>query len=83
MVERFLLRNKVISGCITDVEKYYNNWSDKRISEVVTQSIGLKKTIDPEYIYETWLVESCKLENECLFVRYSKDEDPVKYLMGV
>lgn len=83
MVERFLLRNKVISGCITDVEKYYINWSDKRISEVVTQSIGLKKTIDPEYIYETWLVESRKLENECLFVRYSKDEDPVKYLMGV
>lgn len=82
MVERFLLRNKVISGCITDVEKYYNNWSDKRISEVVTQSIGLKKTIDPEYIYETWLVELHKLKNECLFVRYSKDEDPVKYLMG-
>lgn len=82
MVERFILRGKVISQSIDDAEKNYIVWSDKRISEVINQSIGLKKTIDPEYIYETWLVESRKLKNECLFLEYN-DEDPVKFLMGM
>lgn len=82
MVERFLLRNEVISQSIADVEKYHIDWPDKRTRDVVTQSIGLKKTIDPEYIYETWLVESRKLKNECLFLEYN-DEDPIKFLMEI
>ena len=82
MVERFILRGKVISLTIADAEKHYIDWSNKRIGEVVADAMGLKNIIDPEYIYETWLAESRKLKNECLFVEFVEDKNPIDYLIG-
>ena len=64
MVERFLLRNKVISGCITDVEKYYKERYimrkeragevyDKQAMEIVSKNLGHNRisVIAQSYLY--------------------------------
>ena len=53
----------------------------RHAKDLINSTMDLKMEIDPDYIYDTWLVESRKLKQKCWFLEWNV-EDPVKFLMG-
>lgn len=84
MVERFVFEARVPYQGFETVEKIEKGRLEvnlRRAKDLINSTMDLKMEIDPDYIYDTWLVESRKLKQKCWFLEWNV-EDPVKFLMG-
>lgn len=78
MVERFIFEAKVpYQGfeTIKKIEKGSLEINLSRFKDLYHSTMVLKRELDPDYIYDKWLVESRKLKNICGYLQYN-DEDP-------
>lgn len=84
MVERFIFEARVPYQGFETVEKIEKGRLEvnlRHAKDLINSTMDLKMEIDPDYIYDTWLVESRKLKQKCWFLEWNV-EDPVKFLMG-
>lgn len=84
MVERFVFEARVPYQGFETVEKIEKGRLEvnlRHAKDLINSTMDLKMEIDPDYIYDTWLVESRKLKQKCWFLEWNV-EDPVKFLMG-
>lgn len=81
MVERFIFEAKVPYQVFESFEKRPLEMDLRRRRDLLNSAMDLKTKIDPDYIYDLWLVESRKLKNGCLFLENDWDET-IKFLMG-
>ena len=85
MVERFVFEARVPYQGFETVEKIEKGLLEvnlRRAKDLLNSAMDLKMEIDPDYIYDKWLVESRKLKHRCLFLQHDCDE-VVKFLMGI
>lgn len=84
MVERFVFEARVPYQGFETVEKIEKGRLEvnlRHAKDLINSTMDLKMEIDPDYIYDTWLVESRKLKQKCWFLEWNV-EDPVEFLMG-
>jgi hypothetical protein len=82
MVERFIFEAKVPYQAFQTIEKRFIDIDYRRFKTLLDSAMELKMSIDPDYIYEKWLVESRALKFECMYLSHN-EKDPTKYLMGI
>lgn len=80
MVERFIFEATVPYQLFESIEKKFIDLGYRRVKSLLNSAMELKMKIDPDYIYEKWLVETRALRYEFMWLRYN-DEDPLEYLM--
>lgn len=80
MVERFIFEATVPYQLFENIEKKFIDLGYRRVKSLLNSAMELKMKIDPDYIYEKWLVETRALRYEFMWLRYN-DEDPLEYLM--
>lgn len=80
MVERFIFEATVPYQLFESIEKKFIDLDYRRVKSLLNSAMELKMKIDPDYIYEKWLVESHALRYEFMWLRYN-DKDPLEYLM--
>lgn len=72
MVERFVFEAKVPYQGFESVEKVEKGSFEtdlSRFKDLFNSTMELKKDLDPDYVYDKWLVESRKLKRECSYLR--------------
>lgn len=72
MVERFVFEAKVPYQGFESVEKVEKGSFEtdmSRFKDFFNSTMELKKDLDPDYVYDKWLVESRKLKHECIYLR--------------
>ena len=82
MVERFIFEATVPSQVFEGIEKKFIDLGYRRVKSLLNSAMELKMRIDPDYIYEKWLVESRALRYEFMWLRYN-DKDPLEYFLSV
>lgn len=82
MVERFIFEATVPYQVFEGIEKKFIDLGYRRVKSLLNSAMELKMRIDPDYIYEKWLVESRALRYEFMWLRYN-DKDPLEYFMSV
>lgn len=82
MVERFIFEATVPYQVFEGIEKKFIDLDYRRVKSLLDSAMELKMRIDPDYIYEKWLVESRALRYEFMWLRYN-DKDPLEYFMSV
>lgn len=82
MVERFIFEATVPYQLFESIEKKFIDLDYRRVKSLLDSAMELKMRIDPDYIYEKWLVESHALRYEFMWLRYN-DKDPLEYFMSV
>lgn len=82
MVERFIFEATVPYQLFESIEKKFIDLDYRRVKSLLNSAMELKMRIDPDYIYEKWLVESSALRYEFMWLRYN-DKDPLEYFMSV
>lgn len=82
MVERFIFEAKVPYLAFETIEKKFIDMDYRRLKSLLDSAMELKMSIDPDSIYEKWLVESRALKFECMYLYYN-EKDPKDYLMGI
>lgn len=82
MVERFIFEATVPYQLFESIEKKFIDLDYRRVKSLLDSAMELKMRIDPDYIYEKWLVESRALRYEFMWLRYN-DKDPLEYFMSV
>lgn len=82
MVERFIFEATVPYQAFESIEKKFIDLDYRRVKSLLDSAMELKMRIDPDYIYEKWLVESRALRYEFMWLRYN-DKDPLEYFMSV
>lgn len=82
MVERFIFEATVPYQLFESIEKKFIDLDYRRVKSLLNSAMELKMRIDPDYIYEKWLVESRALRYEFMWLRYN-DKDPLEYFMSV
>lgn len=82
MVERFIFEATVPYQLFESIEKKFIDLDYRRVKSLLDSAMELKMRIDPDYIYEKWLVESQALRYEFMWLRYN-DKDPLEYFMSV
>lgn len=72
MVERFVFEAKVPYQGFESVEKVEKGSFEtdmSRFKDLFNSTMELKEDLDPDYVYDKWLVESRKLKRECSYLR--------------
>lgn len=82
MVERFIFEATVPYQLFESIEKKFIDLDYRRVKSLLNSAMELKMRIDPDYIYEKWLVESQALRYEFMWLRYN-DKDPLEYFMSI
>lgn len=82
MVEEFIFEATVPYQVFEGIEKKFIDLGYRRVKSLLNSAMELKMRIDPDYIYEKWLVESRALRYEFMWLRYN-DKDPLEYFMSV
>lgn len=80
MVERFIFEATVPYQVFEGIEKKFIDLGYRRVKSLLNSAMELKMRIDPDYIYEKWLVESRALRYEFMWLRYN-DKDPLECFM--
>lgn len=75
MVERFVSEAEVtyqvfrIVGKVEKVEKGPLEFYSGHFKDLLNSALELKRNLDPDYVYDKWLVESHKLKYECIYLQ--------------
>lgn len=72
MVERFVFEAKVPYQGFETVEKIEKGSLEMdlaRFNDLLNSITQLKKDLDPDYVYDHWLVEYRKLKHECIYLQ--------------
>lgn len=80
MVERFIFEATVPYQLFESIEKKFIDLDYRRVKSLLDSALELKMRIDPDYIYEKWLVESHALRYQFMWLRYN-DKNPLKFFM--
>lgn len=74
MVERFVLEAKVPYQGFETVEKFEKGSLEMdlgRFKNLLNSITQLKEDLDPDYVYDKWLVEYRKLEHEYIYLQHN------------
>lgn len=74
MVERFVLEAKVPYQGFETVEKFEKGSLEMdlgRFKKLLNSITQLKEDLDPDYVYDNWLVEYRKLEHEYIYLQHN------------
>ena len=74
MVERFVLEAKVPYQGFETVEKFEKGSLEMdlgRFKKLLNSITQLKEDLDPDYVYDKWLVEYRKLEHEYIYLQHN------------